>query len=129
MGGQVQIGIDTVSAARSFITGGKLHAVAVTSLKESALLPGVKSVAEQGLPGFQVIAWNGLYAPKGTPPAVVQKLNAELAKILARPEVRQRLLELGHEPGGGTPAELAEFARSERLKWQPLIVQAGLKAE
>ena len=129
MGGQVQIGIDTVSAARSFITGGKLRALAVTSLKESALLPGVKPVSAQGLPDFQVIAWNGLYAPKGTPPAVVQKLNAELTKILARPEVQQRLLELGHEPGGGTPGELAAFARSERLKWQPMIVQAGLKAE
>ncbi|AYD66758.1 MAG TPA: twin-arginine translocation pathway signal [Achromobacter sp.] len=129
MGGQVQLGIDTVSAARSFITSGKLRALAVTSLKESALLPGVKPVSAQGLPDFQVIAWNGLYAPKGTPPAVVQKLNAELAKALAQPEVRQRLLELGHEPGGGTPAELEAFARSERLKWQPLIIQAGLKAE
>lgn len=129
MGGQVQVGIDTVSAARSFITGGKLRALAVTSLKESALLPGVKPVSAQGLPGFQVIAWNGLYAPKGTPQPIVQKLNAELAKILARPEVQQRLLELGHEPGGGTPDELAAFARSERQKWQPLIVQAGLKAE
>jgi len=129
LGGQVQIGIDTVSAARSFIVGGKLRALAVTSLKESALLPGVSAVAAQGLPGFQVIAWNGLYAPKGTPPAVVQKLNAELTRILARPEVRKRLLELGHEPGGGTPGELAAFARSERLKWEPLIVQAGLKAE
>nr|WP_314355495.1 tripartite tricarboxylate transporter substrate binding protein [uncultured Achromobacter sp.] len=129
MGGQVQLGIDTVSAARSFITSGKLRALAVTSLKESALLPGVKPVSAQGLPDFQVIAWNGLYAPKGTPPPVVQKLNAELAKALAQPEVRQRLLELGHEPGGGTPAELEAFARSERLKWQPLIIQAGLKAE
>ena len=79
--------------------------------------------------GFQVVAWNGLYAPRGTPPPVVQKLNAELAKILAQPEVRQRLLELGHEPAGGSPAELDEFARSERQKWGPLIKKAGLKAE
>lgn len=129
MGGQVQLGIDTVSAARSFITSGKLRPLAVTSLKESALLPGVPSVAAQGLDGFQVIAWNGLYAPKGTPPAAVKRLNDDLTKILARPEVRQKLLDLGHEPGGGTPDELAAFARSERLKWQPLIVQAGLKAE
>lgn len=129
LGGQVQIGIDTISAARSFLASGKLRALAVTSLKESALLPGVKPVSEQGLAGFQMIAWNGLYAPRGTPPAVVQKLNAEMAKTLARPEVRQRLLELGHEPGGGSPQELADFARSERQKWAPLIEQAGLKAE
>ena len=129
LGGQVQIGIDTISAARSFLASGKLRALAVTSLKESALLPGVKPVSEQGLAGFQMIAWNGLYAPRGTPPAVVQKLNAEMAKTLARPEVRQRLLELGHEPGGGSPEELASFAKSERQKWAPLIEQAGLKAE
>ncbi|MNU00880.1 Tripartite tricarboxylate transporter family receptor [compost metagenome] len=86
-------------------------------------------MAAQGLDGFQVIAWNGLYAPKGTPQAAINTLNEALAKILARPEVRQKLLDLGHEPGGGTPGELASFARSERLKWQPLIVQAGLKAE
>lgn len=129
LGGQVQIGIDTISAARSFLASGKLRALAVTSLKESALLPGVKPASEQGLAGFQVIAWNGLYAPQGTPPAVVRKLNAELAKTLARPEVQQRLLELGHEPGGGSPEELAAFAKSERQKWAPLIEQAGLKAE
>src|SRR5690606_24715297 len=99
------------------------------SLKETALLPGIKTVAAQGIEGFQVVAWNGLYAPRGTPPEVVQKLNAELAKILGRPEVRQRLLELGHEPAGGTPTELGEFAKSERRKWEPLIAKAGLKAK
>ena len=76
-----------------------------------------------------MVAWNALYAPRGTPPAVLQKLNAELAKIMAQPEVRQRLLELGHEPAGGTPRELADFARSERQKWGPLVKNAGLKAD
>ncbi|MDZ5460726.1 Bug family tripartite tricarboxylate transporter substrate binding protein [Azohydromonas lata] len=129
MGGQVAVAIDTVSASRSFIASGKLKALGVTSLKTSALLPGSKTVAAQGLDGFQVLAWNGLYVPRGTPSAVVQKLNAELAKILAQPEVRQRLLELGHEPAGGSAAELAEFAKSERLKWGPVIAKAGLKAD
>ncbi|MEO8279399.1 MAG: tripartite tricarboxylate transporter substrate binding protein [Ideonella sp.] len=129
LGGQVPLAIDTVSASRSFIAAGKLKPLAVTSLKESALLPGVKTVADQGVAGFQVVAWNGLYAPAGTPPAVVQKLSAELTKILANPEVRARLLELGHEPAGGSGAELASFARSERLKWAPLIAKAGLKGQ
>ncbi len=129
IGGQVSLAIDTVSASRSFIASGKLKALGVTSLKPTALLAGVKPVSAQGVDGFQVIAWNGLYAPRGTPGAVVQKLNAELAKVLARPEVKQRLLDLGHEPAGGSPAELAEFARSERQKWAPLIAKAGLKAE
>lgn len=129
IGGQVPVAIDTASAARPFIASGKVKALGVTSLTPSALLPGVKPVAEQGLPGFQVVAWNGLYAPRGTPPAVVNRLNAELSKILAQPEVRQRLLELGHETVGGPAADLGGFARSERAKWGPLIAQAGLKAE
>jgi tripartite-type tricarboxylate transporter receptor subunit TctC len=129
IGGQIPVAIDTISAARTFIAGGKLKALGVTSLKESALLPGIKTVAAQGVDGFQVIAWNGLYAPRGTPAAVVQKLNVELAKILSQPEVRQRLLELGHEPAGGSPSELGDFARSERQKWKPVIEKAGLRAE
>ena len=129
MGGQVLVGIDTASAARPFIANGKLKALAVTSLKDSALLPGTRTAASQGLDGFQVVAWNGLYAPHGTPAAIVQRLNAEIAKILALPEVRQRLLELGHEAAGGAPEALTSFARSEREKWGPLIKSAGLKLE
>ncbi len=129
IGGQVSLVIDTVSASRSFIASGKLKALGVTSLKPTALLAGVKPISTQGVDGFQVIAWNGLYAPRGTPTAIVQLLNVELGKVLARPEVRQRLLDLGHEPAGGSAAELAEFARSERQKWAPLIAKAGLKAE
>ena len=129
IGGQVAVGIDTVSASRALIAGGKLKALGVTSLKASPLLPGVKSVAEQAVDGFQVVAWNGLYAPRGTPPAIVQRLHAELVKILAQPEVRQRLAELGHEAGGGTPAELAAFAKSERQTWGELIARVGIKAD
>jgi tripartite-type tricarboxylate transporter receptor subunit TctC len=129
IGGQVKVGIDTASAVRSFISSGKLKALGVTSLQTSQLLPNVKPVAAQGLDGFQVIAWNALYAPHGTPAAVTQRLGAELAKILAQPEIRQRLLDLGHEPAGGTAKELGDFARSERLKWGPLIKNAGLKVD
>ncbi len=129
IGGQVPLAIDTVSASRSFIASGRLKALAVTSLNTTALLPGVKPVSAQGVDGFQVVAWNGLYAPRGTPAAVVQRLNAELAKILAQPEIRQKLLELGHDPAGGAPAELGDFARAERQEWGPLITKAGLKAE
>ncbi|MBW8890868.1 MAG: tripartite tricarboxylate transporter substrate binding protein [Burkholderiales bacterium] len=93
MGGQVLVAIDTASAARPFVASGKLKALAVTSLKESALL------------------------------------NAEIAKILALPEARQRLLELGHEAAGGAPDSLDRFARSERDKWGPLIKSAGMKLE
>ena len=129
IGGQLPLIIDTVTALRPQVASGKLKAIAVTSLKGTDLLPGVKPVAEQGLPGFEVIAWNALYAPKGTPKEVIQQLNAELNKILQQPETRQRLLALGFDAGGGTPEQLAEFGRAERRKWGPLISAAGIKAE
>lgn len=129
IGGQVLVGIDTASAVRPFVSSGKLKALGVTSLQTSALLPQIKPVAAQGLDDFQVVAWNALYAPHGTPAAVLQRLSTELAKVTAQPEVRQRLLELGHEPAAGSPAELSAFARSERAKWGQLIKNAGLKAE
>ncbi len=129
IGGQVPLVIDTVTAVRPHVASGKLKAIAVTSQKPTELLPGVKPAAEQGLPGFEVIAWNALYAPKGTPKEVVDKLNAEINKILAQPESRQKLKDLGFDVGGGTPAQLAEFGRAERAKWGPLIKAAGIKAE
>ncbi len=90
---------------------------------------GRQAVAEQGLPGFQVIAWNALCAPKGTPKATIELLNAEINKILSQPESRQKLKDLGFDVGGGTSEQLAEFGRSERRKWGPLIAASGIKAE
>ena len=129
MGGQVPLTIDTVTATRTLVQSGKLKPLAITTLKSSELLPGVKSVAEQGLPGFEVTAWNALYAPKGTPKAIVDQLNAEMAKIIATPETRARLLALGFEPATGAPQQLADFGRSEREKWGALIKAAGIKAD
>lgn len=129
MGGQLPLTIDTVTAVRSQVASGKLKPLAVTSTQPTPLLPGVKSVAEQGFPGFEVIAWNALYAPRGTPKEIVNALNAELAKILAQPETVQKLHELGFDAVGGSPEKLAEFGRSERQKWGPLIKKAGMKAE
>jgi tripartite-type tricarboxylate transporter receptor subunit TctC len=129
MGGQVPLTIDTVTATRTLVQSGKLKAIAITTLKASELLPGVKSVAEQGIAGFEVTAWNALYAPRGTPKPIIDQLNAEMAKIIATPETRARLLQLGFEPASGTPQQLADFGRSEREKWGALIKAAGIKAE
>jgi tripartite-type tricarboxylate transporter receptor subunit TctC len=129
IGGQVLVGIDTASAARPFVSNGRLKALAVTSRGDSALLPGARSIAAAGLQDFEVLAWNGLYAPRGTPAAVVQRLNAELARILAQPEVQRRLLELGHEAAGGSPEQLGTFAAAERKKWGALVKSVGLKIE
>ncbi|CAM4067399.1 Bug family tripartite tricarboxylate transporter substrate binding protein [Bordetella tumulicola] len=129
IGGRVKLAIDTVSASRAMIDAGKITALAVTSLKPSALLPGIPSVAEEGVEGFQVIAWNGVYAPHGTPEEAIQTLNGAIAKIIKQPDVQKRLLELGHEPAGGTPGDLAKFAQSERKKWAPVIKEAGLQVD
>jgi len=129
IGGQLPVIVDTPTALRPHIASGKVKAIGVTSVKPSGLVPGVKPVAEQGVQGFEVIAWNALYAPKGTPPAALAALSASLNKTLSRPEVRQKLLDLGFDPAGGTPEQLAEFARAERRKWGPLIQAAGIRAD
>lgn len=127
LGNQLPVIVDTPTALRSHLAAGKVKAIGVTSARPSGLVPGVKPIAEQGVDGFQVIAWNALYAPKGTPPAVIAALNASLNKILAQPETRQRLLEIGLDPAGGTPADLADLAHAERRKWEPLIKAAGIQ--
>jgi tripartite-type tricarboxylate transporter receptor subunit TctC len=129
MGGQVQLIIDTATALRGHVTSGKLKALAITALKSGELLPGVKSVAEQGVPDFEMTPWAALYAPHGTPKEIVDRLNAEVMKVLAEPEARQKLLSLGFEPAGGTPDQLAAFEKTERAKWGPLIKAAGLKGD
>jgi tripartite-type tricarboxylate transporter receptor subunit TctC len=127
LGGQVPIIIDTVTALRSHVADGKLKALGITALKPTELMPGVKPIAEQGVPGFEVTAWNAFYAPRDTPGPVIELLNSELAKALAQPETRKRLLELGFDPAGGTPADLARFEAQERLKWGPVIKATGLQ--
>jgi len=129
IGGEIPLTIDTVTAIRSQVSAGKIRAIAVTSSKETDLLPGVPTVASQGIDDFEVIAWNALFAPKGTPKEVITKINLELQKFLAMPEARKRLLELGYDAGGGTPEKLAQFAQAERSKWGPIIERAGIKIQ
>lgn len=129
LGGQIAVIVDTPTGLKTQLAAGKLRAIGVTSITSSGLLPGVKPVAEQGVSGFEVVAWNGLYAPKGTPAAVIQTLNQALNKVLARPETRQKLLDLGFDAAGGSAAQLAEFARTERRKWQRVIQTAGIKLD
>jgi tripartite-type tricarboxylate transporter receptor subunit TctC len=129
IGGEIPLSIDTITAARPQITGEKLRAIAVTSKAETKLLPGVPTVASQGVPGFEVIAWNALFAPKGTPTDVVTKLNLELQKFFSLPETQARLLAMGLDIGGGTPTDLANFVKAEQDKWGPVIKKAGIKID
>jgi len=114
MGGQVQLIVDTATALRGHVQNGKLKAIAITTLKSGELLPGVKSVAEQGVTGFEMTPWTAMYAPRGTPKEIVDKLNAEVTKVLAEPEA---------------PDQLGSFEKSERAKWGALIKAAGLKGD
>ncbi|MEJ6022486.1 Bug family tripartite tricarboxylate transporter substrate binding protein [Ramlibacter sp. PS4R-6] len=129
LGGQIPLVIDTVTAARPHVTSGKLKVLGITSLKPSEMLPGVKSVAEQGVPGFDVVAWDALFAPKGTPPEIVQKVSQHLQRALQNPETRKKMLDIGVEPLYMAPAQLDAFVRDERTKWGATIKAADIRVD
>jgi tripartite-type tricarboxylate transporter receptor subunit TctC len=106
---------------------GKLRALAVTSIKRSALAPDLPTMAESGFPGFEAVPWFGLLAPTGTPQDVLEKLHGETVKALAMPEVRKKFDELGLERVGNTPAEFAAVIRKETPEWAKVIKDAGIK--
>jgi tripartite-type tricarboxylate transporter receptor subunit TctC len=129
IGGQVPLTIDTVTATRPQVESGKLKPIAITTAATSALLPGVKSVAEQGVPGFQVTAWNALFAPNGTPKPIIDALSAQVSRIIAQPETQKKLMQLGFEPQSSTPEQLGEFVVAERKRWGELIRAAAIKID
>jgi tripartite-type tricarboxylate transporter receptor subunit TctC len=106
---------------------GKLRALAITSIKRSALAPDLPTMAESGFPGFEAVPWFGLVAPAGTPKDVLDKLHIETVKALAMPEVRKKFDELGLEPVGNTPAEFSDVIRKETPEWAKLIKDAGIR--
>jgi tripartite-type tricarboxylate transporter receptor subunit TctC len=129
LGGQVQSMFDNTPSALPHVRGGKLRAIAITSAQRSALLPDVPTLAESGFPGFDVQSWFGLAAPAGTPRPVVDRLNAELGKVLANPDVSQRLLNLAATPAPGTPEQMRSFAAAEVKRWHDVVKLSGAKAE
>ena len=106
---------------------GKLRALAITSIKRSALAPDLPTMAESGFPGFEAVPWFGLLAPSGTPKDVLDKLHGETVKALAMPEIRKKFDELGLEPVGNTPAEFAAVIKKEMPEWAKVIKDAGIK--
>lgn len=129
MSGRVSIMFDTLAATSAHIKGGKLRALAVTTPQRLASLPEVPTVAESGLAGYETSTWGGLLAPAGTPKATVHKLAAETTRILALPDVRERMLAAGVEPVGGTPEQFTAFIGSEMLKWGKVAKAAGIEPE
>ena len=129
IGGRLQGFTDPVLGAIGQVQGGKVRALAVTSSKRLSALPYVPTVAESGMPGFEYHSWYGLWGPPGLPAEVVQKLNAEVNRWLAQPDVRTQFDKLGYEVQPGTPAEFATFVRENSARDAKIIKDAGIKAE
>lgn len=125
---QIQVLVDTVAAVRPHIQSGKLKAVAVTTAGPSQLLPGVGSVAQQGVPGFEIVAWSGLCAPKGTPPEAIAALARATQNVMRMPETQERMLQMGTEPRTMGPDEFREFVKAESGKWGGIIRSAQITA-
>ncbi len=130
IGGQVSMTIDGLTVQLPHIRSGKLKALAAASATRIATLPDVPTFAELGYPELQVSLWYSLFAPAGTPRPIVAALNAEVAKMLTAPEVRQRLAELAVEPGdGGSPEQFAAYVQSEIRRWGQVVQQVGVKLD
>ena len=130
MSGNVNVMFDNLPSAMPFIKSGRLKALAVTSKNPSPALPGVPTIEQAaGLKDFDASSWFGLFAPAGTPRAIVDKIQTDVAKALAVPEVRERLQSQGAEPGGNTPDQFASFIRAETEKWARVVKVSNAKVD
>jgi len=129
IGGEVQMAIESPPPIVPQVKAGKLRALGAARPDRSPLLPDVPTVAESGLPGFEVGSWYGFHAPAGTPKPILDKLNAEMVKWLNTPEMRERLAGVGADVVASTPGRYTEFIQSEMKKWQTIIRATGVKVE
>ena len=127
--GQVGILFDNVMTAKPHIDGGRLKGIAISSSQRSTIVPDLPTVAEAGLPGFESNNWFGVFGPANTPRPVVERMEAELTKILREPAIKERFHTLGFEITGGKPAELTAIMQAEARKWSKVIKDANVKAE
>ena len=129
IGGQISFMIENMPGTMPFVKSGKLRALAITSTARSPLEPALPTMAESGVPGYEVVGWQGLFAVAGTPHEIVARLQAEVAKVLRLPEVRERLAALGADGVGSTPEEFASFVRAEHARWGSVIREKGIRSE
>ena len=127
--GQVSLMFDLVLTAAPHVKSGAVRGLAVTGAKRSSALPDLPTVAESGVPGYEVSAWFGIFAPAEVPQPVVQRLNAEFVKALQQPDLRQRLASQGAEPLTSTPDEFTAYLRSEIAKWAKVVKDSGMKVD
>ena len=129
IGGQVDLYLSTPQAAIGQIKAGTVHALAVSSTARTAALPQTPTLAESGIQGADVSSWYGVLVPAKTPQAIIDRLNAEVIKALAAPEVRESLTGEGGEVLGGTPKQFADFLRAEQAKWSKVVKESGVKLD
>jgi tripartite-type tricarboxylate transporter receptor subunit TctC len=129
LAGDTQFMFDNLANAMAQVKAGKLKALAVTTAQRSSLVPELPTMAEAGLPGFDISTWYGFFAPAGTPPAVVAKWNADVTKILTTPDVRAKIMADGAEPAPDTPEQFAQFIQRENAKYARIIKASGAKVD
>ena len=129
VGGQVQLVFATAASAVPQIKAGKIKGIAVTTIKRSALMPSIPTIAESGLPGFDANNWYGLLAPAKTPRPIIMRLNAEVTKVLAMPDVKDFLFHQGLDPAPGTPEQFGAYIKSEMTKWAKVVKDSGARAD
>ena len=128
LGGQVDLLFETPIAAAPYIKSGKLRAIAVSSAKRAPSLPDVPTIAESGVPGYEVVSWQGVFAPAGTPKPIVERLHTEITKILAQPDMKDRLAQLGMDEQPMTTAQFAKFQQDEVAKWAEVVKKGHIRA-
>ncbi len=129
LAGHVNLMFAPSQTVMPYVHAGKLKALAVTGARRSETLPDLPTVAESGLPGYEAVGWFGLLAPAATPKATVARASADVNRVLAMSDVREKMLGLGADPAGNTPEEFARFIREDQAKWSKLMKEAGIKAE
>ena len=129
IGGQVQMMFAVMQSALPHVKAGRLKALAVSSAKRTSSAPDLPTIAEAGVPGYEFVSWNAVHVPAGTPKTVIRTIHRELMKVLALPDVKERMFGLGLEVAGDTPEKLDALVRSDIAKWSKVIKEAGIKAE
>jgi tripartite-type tricarboxylate transporter receptor subunit TctC len=129
MGGSVDVAIMSVPSVLGLVKGGKLTPLAVTTSKRSHMLPDTPTLEEAGIKGVEAGIWLGLFAPVGTPPAIVARLNAEVNKVLAMPDIREKISAGGATAVGGTSEDFGAFVRADYAKWGKIAKEANIKIE
>ncbi len=129
MAGFVEVMFENLPSALPFINAGKLKVLAVTGKDRSPVLKTVPTLAESGFPGFDMVSWQALVAPANTPKPVIDKLNAEVVRVLRTPEMKEKMIGLGTEVVANTPEQFAQYLREEMAKWSKIVKDAGIKLE